>query len=75
MILFAYHKYLAYHNQKKLKQNGFTKVLQITEVNRERLQEFLTVEETNEVIRSLKEYELFIKGELEAIQEDDDSQL
>lgn len=61
--------------KEKLKENGFAKVLQITEVNRERLQEFLTVEETNEVIRSLKEYELFIKGELEAILEDDDTQL
>lgn len=59
----------------KLKQNGFTKVIEITEVNRDRLHEFLTQEETNEVIRSLKEYELFIKGELEAIKEDDDTQL
>lgn len=59
----------------KLKANGFEMVSQITEVNREKLQEFLTVQETNEVIRALKEFELFIKGELEAIIEDDDDAL
>lgn len=61
--------------KEKLKHNGFTMVSQITEVNREKLQEFLTVQETNEVITTLKEYELFIKGELEAIKEDDDDAL
>ncbi len=59
--------------KQKLKDNGFVKVLDITNVNRERLMQFLTLNETNIVIRSLKEYELFIKGELEAIIEDDDT--
>lgn len=57
----------------KLNQNGFHKVNLITEVNRERLMEFLTLEETLKVIESLKKYELFIKGELEAILEDDET--
>ena len=59
--------------KQKLKDNGYNLVNDITNVNRETLQKFLTVKETNEVIRSLKEFELFIKGELEAIIEDDDA--
>lgn len=59
--------------KQKLKDNGFMKVLDITNVNRQRLMQFLTLNETEIVIRSLKEYELFIKGELEAIIEDDDA--
>jgi hypothetical protein len=42
-------------------------------VNREKLLEFLTDEEVNIVIKSLKEFELFIKGELEAIIDNDES--
>ena len=57
----------------KLKYNDFFKVDDITNVNRERLLQFLTEDEVEKVIKSLKEYELFIKGELEAIIEDDKS--
>ncbi len=57
----------------KLKYNDFFKVSDITEVNRERLLQFLSNEEVNIVIKSLKEFELFIKGELEAIIDNDES--
>lgn len=56
----------------KLKSNGFTKTKDITEVNREKLLTFLTEEEVEQVIQSLKKYELYIKGELEAIIDDDE---
>ena len=59
--------------KQKLKYNDFFKVNDITEVNREKLLEFLTDEEVNIVIKSLKEFELFIKGELEAIIDNDDN--
>lgn len=55
----------------KLKYNDFIKVIDITEVNREKLLTFLTLKEVELVIKSLKEFELFIKGELEAIIEDE----
>ena len=55
----------------KLKYNDFIKVIDITEVNREKLLTFLTPKEVELVIKSLKEFELFIKGELEAIIEDE----
>lgn len=55
----------------KLKYNNFIKVMDLTEVNREKLLEFLSIEEVELVITSLKKYELFIKGELEAIIEDE----
>lgn len=57
----------------KLKYNDFFKVMDITEVNREKLLSFLTNEEVELVIKSLKKYELFIKGELEAIIDNDES--
>lgn len=57
----------------KLKYNDFFKVLDITEVNREKLLTFLTEIEVEKVIKSLKKYELFIKGELEAIIENDEN--
>ena len=59
--------------KQKLKYNDYFKVNDITEVNREKLLEFLTDEEVNIVIKSLKEFELFIKGELEAIIDNDDN--
>lgn len=59
----------------KLKYNDFFKVIDITEVNRERLLQFLNNSEVRLVINSLKEHELFIKGELEAILEDDDTDI
>ena len=55
----------------KLKYNDFIKVIDITEVNREKLLTFLTPKEVELVIKSLKEFELFIKGELEAIIDDE----
>lgn len=55
----------------KLKNNKFNKVDDITLVNRERLLEFLNEKEVELVIESLKKYELFIKGELEAIIDND----
>lgn len=55
----------------KLKNNKFNKVEDITMVNRERLSEFLNEKEVELVIESLKKYELFIKGELEAIIDND----
>lgn len=55
----------------KLKKNKFNKVEDITMVNRERLLEFLNEKEVELVIESLKKYELFIKGELEAIIDND----
>lgn len=55
----------------KLKNNKFNKVEDITMVNRERLLEFLNEKEVELVIESLKKYELFIKGELEAIIDND----
>ncbi len=57
----------------KLKYNDFFTVIEITEVNRERLRQFLNEKEIELVIKSLKEYELFIKGELEAIIDDDEN--
>jgi len=51
----------------KLKYNDFIKVIDITEVDRKKLLTFLTEKEVELVIKSLKKYELFIKGELEAI--------
>lgn len=57
----------------KLKYNDFFKVMDITEVNREKLLSFLTNEEVELVIKSLKKYELFIKGELEAIIDNDEN--
>lgn len=57
----------------KFKYNDFFKVNDITEVNRERLLQFLSAEEVEIVIKSLKEFELFIKGELEAIIDNDES--
>jgi len=59
--------------KQKLKYNDFLKVSDITEVNRERLLQFLSNEEVEMVIKSLKEFELFIKGELEAIIDNDDT--
>lgn len=56
----------------KLINNGFKKVIDITLVNRERLLQFLTNKEIELVIKSLKKYELFIKGELEAIIDNDE---
>lgn len=57
----------------KLKYNDFFKVMDITEVNREKLLSFLTNEEVELVIKSLEKYELFIKGELEAIIDNDEN--
>lgn len=57
----------------KLKENGFYKVKDITEVDRERLLTFLEETEVEKVINILKNYELFIKGELEVIIENDDA--
>ena len=45
----------------------------MTEVNRERLLEFLSNQEVEDIIKSLKEFELFIKGELEAIIDNDET--
>lgn len=55
----------------KLKYNDFIKVVDITNVDRNKLLTFLTNKEVELVIKSLKEFELFIKGELEAIIEDE----
>ena len=59
--------------KQKLKYNDFFKVSDLTEVNRERLLEFLSNQEVENIIKSLKEYELFIKGELEAIIDNDET--
>lgn len=59
--------------KEKLKNNGFIKVIDITCVSREDLHKFLTKKEAQEVIDDLKKYELFIKGELEAMLEDDET--
>lgn len=64
---------LSYDIKQKLKYNDFFKVEDITLVNRERLLKFLSNDEVEKVIKSLKEHELFIKGELEAIIDDDES--
>ena len=56
----------------KLINNNFKKVMDITEVNRERLLQFLNNKEIELVIKSLKKHELFIKGELEAIIDNDE---
>lgn len=57
----------------KLKSNGFLKVMDITEVNREKLLSFLSNKEVEIIKKSLKKYELFIKGELEAIIDNDEN--
>ncbi len=57
--------------KEKLKENGYLLVMQITEVDRIKLGTFLSDDETEAVIKSLKQYELFIKGELGAIEDDD----
>ena len=59
--------------KQKLKYNDFFKVSDLTEVNRERLLEFLSNQEVEDIIKSLKEFELFIKGELEAIIDNDET--
>lgn len=55
----------------KLKQNNYEKVNDIINVNRKKLLEFLNDKEVELIIKSLKKYELFIKGELEAIIDND----
>ena len=55
----------------KLKYNNFIKVIDVTKVDKKRLLTFLTENEVEKVIKSLKKYELFIKGELEAIIDND----
>ncbi len=55
----------------KLKQNDYKKVNDITNVDRKKLLEFLNDKEVELIIKSLKKYELFIKGELEAIIDND----
>lgn len=57
----------------KLKYNDFIKVIDITEVDRKKLLTFLSNKEVEMVIKSLKKYELFIKGELEAIIDNDET--
>lgn len=59
--------------KQKLKYNDFFKVSDITEADRERLLQFLSEKEVEIVIKSLKEFELFIKGELEAIIDNDET--
>lgn len=59
--------------KQKLKENNYYKTSDLTETNRETLLKFLTNIEIDQIIKSLKEYELFIKGELEAIIEDDEN--
>ena len=59
--------------KEKLKYNDYFKVIDITLVNREKLLTFLTNKEVDLVIKSLKKYELFIKGELEAIIDNDEN--
>lgn len=56
---------------KKLKQNNINKVDELTNVSRKKLLEFLNNDEVEMLIKSLKKYELFIKGELEAIIDND----
>ena len=59
--------------KKILKDNNILKVKDLINIERITLLEILSEEEIKEISKSLKEYELFLKGELEVIKEDDDS--
>ena len=59
--------------KKKLKNHQISYVKELCEKSREDLSEYLNEEEINIIISALKEYELFIKGELEVIKDDDGS--
>ena len=56
----------------KLKVHGIYKTSELVLYDKERLN-FLNEYEIDKIINALKEYGLFIKGELEVIKEDDDS--
>lgn len=56
-----------------LKEHNITKTKELCNYSRNDLNKFLDEEDINRIILALKEYELFIKGELEVIKENDDS--
>ena len=57
----------------ELKNHKILKVNDLIELNSEELLKFLNEEEVKKISISLREYGLFLKGELEVIKEDDDS--
>ncbi len=57
----------------QLKKHNILYVKDLCEKSRKDLSEYLNEEEINKIIEALKEYELFIKGELEVIKDDDGS--
>ena len=58
--------------QDKLKLNGITKVKQLVLMNRNDLNSYLSIDEIEVLSLSLRKYGLFLKGELEVIEDDDD---
>ncbi len=58
--------------QNKLKLNGITKVKQLVLMNRNDLNSYLSIDEIEVLSLSLRKYGLFLKGELEVIEDDDD---
>ena len=57
----------------ELKNHNIIKVNDLIILSKEELLEFLSEEEIKKISISLREYGLFLKGELEVIKEDDDS--
>ena len=57
----------------ELKNHNIIKVNDLIVFNKEELLEFLSEDEVKKISISLREYGLFLKGELEVIKEDDDS--
>ena len=57
----------------QLKNHNIIYVKELCEKSRNDLSEYLNEEEINKIIEALKEHELFIKGELEVIKDDDGS--
>ena len=55
----------------KLKNNQINYTKELCEKSRNDLNKYFDDEEINKIIEALKEYELFIKGELEVINDDD----
>ena len=59
--------------KQELKNNQILTTKQLCAYSREELMKFLSEDDINDIILALKEYELFIKGELEVIKDNDDS--
>ncbi len=57
----------------KLKEHNINKFIDLTNSHKNELLEFLSLNEYKKLHNALLEYELFVKGELEVIKEDENS--